>query len=629
GVGPHGVAYQAEILAIRADTPGSCATSCSYSDTNLANAVDYAVAQGADVINLSLGGEVTLTNFNTSIINAVTGGVFVVISAGNDGFARPSQSALVAWDAAIRGDMIIAGASDATDAIASFNNDAGAYGSVYLTAPGVDIIAAALGGTYSAVSGTSFSAPHIAGAAALLKDQFPSLTGPQIAQILLSSGRDAGAVGVDTVFGSGILDVDEAFDAAGSLSVTSTGGTLGGLDASTIDLGPSFGDALTHHGGLGATIVLDAFGRPYLAPLDRQLSEETAAFALGDALTDRQSARIANRVDDERLSFYASADDPLTDGLWLNESEAALHEDSDRDYESAYVQSFANRVKIGFAVNADAAHFVGAKIGADNAGGAFLSPSFASDQAGLRADEELSASFSRRLGEGWRATFTVAGETSDGQGRSAPRDVQDEAHTRLAQVEAVRRVGDVGIGVGVTSRFEAGSVLGSRSSGALALGEAAQSTEITLAADKTIRGLTVFGEAGFGRTTVDGASGSLLGIDGPLMTTQFRLGITGQSALAQGDVWGLGLAQPLRVENGTVRIDRAIGWDYSTSSPVMTSGEAGLSPSGRALDLELFYRRALLDRLALEVNLLHQLAPGHVAAASDETHALVRFVTDF
>ncbi|MEM1140315.1 MAG: S8 family serine peptidase, partial [Pseudomonadota bacterium] len=47
GVGPHGVAYQAEILAIRADTPGSCATSCSYSDTNLANAVDYAVAQGA------------------------------------------------------------------------------------------------------------------------------------------------------------------------------------------------------------------------------------------------------------------------------------------------------------------------------------------------------------------------------------------------------------------------------------------------------------------------------------------------------------------------------------------------------------------------------------------------------
>lgn len=55
-VGTHGVAFNSQILAIRADSIGSCLTLCSFTNTDVADAIDFAVANGAGVINLSIGG---------------------------------------------------------------------------------------------------------------------------------------------------------------------------------------------------------------------------------------------------------------------------------------------------------------------------------------------------------------------------------------------------------------------------------------------------------------------------------------------------------------------------------------------------------------------------------------------
>ena len=65
------------------------------------------------------------------------------------------------------------------------------------------------------INGTSFAAPQISGAAALLAQAFPNLSGREIVSLLLYNARYAGASGTDSVYGRGILDIGSAFQPSG------------------------------------------------------------------------------------------------------------------------------------------------------------------------------------------------------------------------------------------------------------------------------------------------------------------------------------------------------------------------------------------------------------------------------
>ena len=124
-----------------------------------AKAVRYAVQHGAQVINMSFG---TFTNSNaikSSITYAQSMNITLTASAGNEN-TTSSQ-----YPAAYSG-VITAAATNVFDQKASFSN----YGSsVVVDAPGVNVILPYPGGMYSVVSGTSFSAPAVAGTAALIR----------------------------------------------------------------------------------------------------------------------------------------------------------------------------------------------------------------------------------------------------------------------------------------------------------------------------------------------------------------------------------------------------------------------------------------------------------------------------
>jgi subtilisin family serine protease len=124
-----------------------------------AKAVRYAVDHGAQVINMSFG---TLTNSNalkSSISYAQSMNVTLTASAGNNNTTSPQYPA--AYSA-----VITTAATNIFDQKASFSN----YGSsVIVDAPGVNIILPYPGGMYTVVSGTSFSAPAVAGTAALIR----------------------------------------------------------------------------------------------------------------------------------------------------------------------------------------------------------------------------------------------------------------------------------------------------------------------------------------------------------------------------------------------------------------------------------------------------------------------------
>ena len=144
----------------------------------IAKAIRYATDHGAQVINLSLG---TLQNsqaIKNSISYAQGKNVIVVASAGNNNTTSPQ------YPAAYSG-VITTAATDLQDKKASFSN----YGSaVFVDAPGVNIFSTYPNGYYSMVSGTSYSAPIIAGTAALIRAQQASNVANDIA---------AGAINID------------------------------------------------------------------------------------------------------------------------------------------------------------------------------------------------------------------------------------------------------------------------------------------------------------------------------------------------------------------------------------------------------------------------------------------------
>lgn len=154
GVGITGVAPGSQILPLRVlDANGSGYLS------DIAAAVDYAVSNNADVINLSLGGTANYYLIEDAINRAVTAGVVVVAAAGNSG---PNNS-LPSYPAGYA-NVIAVAATDSNGVVASYSNQ-GSY--LDIAAPGSAIISTTPNG-YASLSGTSMASPHVAGIAALM-----------------------------------------------------------------------------------------------------------------------------------------------------------------------------------------------------------------------------------------------------------------------------------------------------------------------------------------------------------------------------------------------------------------------------------------------------------------------------
>ena len=163
--------------------------------------IRYAADEGAEVINMSLGGECHDDNClsKQAIDYAAAKGVVTVVAAGNDATdAKDHCPAHVAK-------AITVSAIHLDDSLAWFSN----YGSdIDIAAPGVHICSSIPGGGYDYYSGTSMAAPHVAAAAAMLKLENPTATFEQLRQAVCAT-----AVSKDPVssFGAGILDFNVFF----------------------------------------------------------------------------------------------------------------------------------------------------------------------------------------------------------------------------------------------------------------------------------------------------------------------------------------------------------------------------------------------------------------------------------
>ncbi|XWK89789.1 MAG: S8 family peptidase [Phormidium sp.] len=181
GFGATGVAPNAKIMPVRVlDASGN------GSLLDVAAGIRYAADNGAKVINLSLGTDISTPAEASAIKYAAQKGAIVVSAAGNASQLQPGFPARYATHFGIA-----VGAVNKNNQMASFSDLSGKLPLDYVDAPGVGIYSTFLGNSYKSMSGTSMASPHVAGVAALVLSANPNLTPVQVERILTKTANSA------------------------------------------------------------------------------------------------------------------------------------------------------------------------------------------------------------------------------------------------------------------------------------------------------------------------------------------------------------------------------------------------------------------------------------------------------
>ena len=261
-VGIAGMAWDVRIMAFRAC--GGPDLQCSIVDEVMA--IDSAVAHGADVINLSLGGKGTNSIETAAVKAAYDAGVVMVAASGNGNPGQlyvatgdPAQDqANLYYPAAFPEVIGVAGLDNSNGTVtdpaglvrATFSNYGESIVSVAAVATGVESTvpfrpktevpyAIYLSRDYSRLSGTSFACPQVSGLACLVLSKYPQLSPLEVESLIESSawsmgGPDANQNGVDDYLGHGLLDAGAALGNGPGEAVFENGDFLVGITASPL-----------------------------------------------------------------------------------------------------------------------------------------------------------------------------------------------------------------------------------------------------------------------------------------------------------------------------------------------------------------------------------------------------------
>ncbi|MEN0644044.1 S8 family peptidase [Alkalicoccobacillus gibsonii] len=191
-IGVIGVAPSADLYAVKvlgANGRGSV--------SGIAQGLEWAAANNMHIANMSLGSDAPSTTLERAVNYATSQGVLVIAATGNNG------SGSVGYPARYANAMAV-GATDQNNRRANFSQ----YGTgIDIVAPGVNVQSTYPGNRYASLNGTSMATPHVAGAAALVKQRYPSWNATQIRNHLKNTTTN---LGNSSQFGSGLVNAEAA-----------------------------------------------------------------------------------------------------------------------------------------------------------------------------------------------------------------------------------------------------------------------------------------------------------------------------------------------------------------------------------------------------------------------------------
>lgn len=545
------------------------------SATAMAASIGYSQSQWASYIT-------ALKNFQNT-------GVIVFAQSNNTSFADGSALASLpafdtdlqkAWIAVVNGYYEIDANNNITDAV-RISGQCGYSAAFCLAADGTTTSAAAGSDTsYAAGTGTSYVAPQVSGAVALLAQAFPNLTPSEWVDRLLASANNtwfpakgvavAGTVDFgngyshkySTEWGHGVVDLKAALSPIGSLAL------LSGPDIATaqrVDLASA---------GL-------ATPQAYGDALARGLKNKN--LAVFDALNGQFSVSAAKLVH-PTLSPALKSLEPLGthSAPTLGLMSFALNQEGTSDA--------PQDVRLGF--TSDLAQ----SLGGNSAIGGSSALSLASDAVAVTASHQVGA---------WRfdmQSFTGADEAT-----------QEALSGVGVGLSYLTRSGHIRLGI--TQMAENGAVLGLSGQGAYSPSSHAALTALRLDTQHALgHNLEIFGGAELGLAQPLGSSGSLVTSASPLGFSGIRAGLNIKGERPEDGTLTLAIAQPLRIESGTVNLSVPTG---RSKNGTLSYDELSvpLVPSGRELDLSAEYQVPFGQDGTFTLSALYALDAGHVSGA--------------
>lgn len=603
-----GVAWNATVMALRTDDQNDCdSDGCTHPTTAIAAAIDHAWQHGAKVINISLGGGAAPQHLLQAVSRATTAGTIIVVAAGNnpDGGAplvSPDELAQSFADPLYsHGLVIIAASANQDDTVSNFSAGVRGFETVSMAAMGNRVLTIDHTGADFLYTGTSFATPQIAGAAALLAQAFPNLTGKQIVDLLLGSARDVGAPGADARYGVGILDIAAAFAPRGTMTLAGTGTPV--VSDSGSALSTPMGDIVPT--ALSA-VALDELQRAYRVDMTPRFSGRGPVRSLASAL-DVTQRHVTGGTTDLQVALSVA---PGTERLTMP-SQLVRDEDRARLRSGTIQARLSPRagVALGFRTGLSAleAQLTGTP------GPTFLvaENGFSTQSADMRAGSALA--LSHGLGHGLSLTGGAeTGEMIAARHAGFPDPVLDRpAPYHALSLSLGLERGMLGLTSGVTLLDEPASALGARFTPTLG----AQSAR------------SAFGRIGLWLEPADGlrlsakwqrgwtraAAGGALRDGGSLVSQSWSADVSHRNLFTPGDQIGLRVSHPLRVIASRFNLVLPDQWDWESGIATDRMVAMSLVPRGRQSDYELSYGRALGPGW-LGANLFWREQSGNIAA---------------
>ncbi len=588
GNGVHGIAPDATILALKVSGPdlegvtaGSTTPIRESGQPNaalIAPALREAVSKGAFVTVMSLNGFAgsAIAMEQRAAMDAVRAADRLLVQsvpneAGRDGFAGQFAENLVGADRANADWFLFAIGVDANGGPRAANGNAGILVDRMIAAVGTNVQAIDKDGGIVTVTGNSFAAPAIGGAAALLKQHWPQLGGRAIARILLDTATDMGTPGTDPVYGVGMLNVEKAMQAqAPAASFVAAQAVF--AHYASVEVSAPFGGAATAAriaASAGRMTVFDRYGRDFTMAGATGVRARSSGLLAGSMLGSGV-APVPRRwsAAEERVGFAGQDVIGPWQGVTANRpAMASLSLGSGRT-----VTIEANSVVGGGTVSLAGSPLRGV-VG---------------QPVGMRTSWAVG---------GWSASFSSG----------ASRD--DRSNLRVASVSM-----PFGLGLELTDLVERNRILGMSGGAGVAGLMGGRTTLATAVLQRELVGIAWRMRATVGSTRVLDGGGDAFRFEGSVAGTAFS--IEGARSLLGGRA-SLGLSSPFRVERA--RASMMVPVSYDLMSGVLSEGRRtfDLSPDARELDVEFGWAFALAPQSTLRVGLAHAFDAGHVRRASD------------
>lgn len=632
--GMQGIAFDATLVPIRVvDAAGNV----TASDRAIADSVYFATNWRAAAQNNSWNSTTTIYQVNRPQIDAalpwtlgawrhaVASNQIIVFAAGNNASANPGfYASLPTLYPELTAGWIAVVGTDANAVIASWSDRCGSAAAWCLAAPGEGLLSTYRNG-FASGSGTSFAAPVVSAAVALLKQRWPYLSNAQIRDILFRTANKSGIYADAATYGQGFLDLDRATQPLGTVTVP-TGRSVSGATQPAAGTAATFGRSIASVAGsqLPEMIVLDELGRDFTIDAAALFNHAPTSFdaapalaSLGESMQNFQQGETTLRYSMQPDSRASLPDAPL-DGL-------RLLLDAPIGRRTRLTTSTNVSPALTFGLTPTDAVLDGLAIDSEAITNPFVA--FAKSPTSIAVRQALSP-------ETWIKAGTFVGEQATDP--TAPHTVAADPNLISKRGSVFGAIGELGFNLAKHSAAaltaglteETNAFLGSISAGAATLSRKTTTGFIAASARAELaRGLTGFAGFEFGLSSAAVDDNSIVKSITGVASQAYRIGIIKRGLVHSTDHFGLVLSGPLTVTSGSAALELPTARD-TEGRITTTRANLTLAPSAQEIDVQAFYATPIADRGSFNGGVLFRENAGHVEGAR-EAVLLARYKVAF